>query len=90
MATLRTLKLSSDQRAELVDRRDHDPRPDVRERCAALLKIADGRSPYWVAREGLLRPRHPDTVYGWLNRYEHGGLDELLEHRHGGRRFALF
>jgi hypothetical protein len=41
----RTLALADDRRAELLYHRDHDPKPYVRERCAALLKIADGHSP---------------------------------------------
>jgi hypothetical protein len=34
----------------------------LRERSAALLKIADGMPAALVARQGLLRPRDPDTV----------------------------
>jgi hypothetical protein len=41
----------------------------MREKAAALLKIAAGQSPHAVARSGLLKPRDPDTVYGWLNHY---------------------
>ena len=52
----RTLALSDDERAELLYRRDHDPKPYIRERCAAVLQIADGRAPYAVAHAGLLRP----------------------------------
>ena len=62
MATRRTLDLRDDQREELARHLDHDPRPWVRERCAALLKIAAGMAPYAVARHGLLKPRDPDTV----------------------------
>lgn len=69
MAMQRTVSLSWAQRRELVQARDHDPRPYVRERCAALLKIADGVSAHAVARHGLLQPRDPDTVYGWLAHY---------------------
>ena len=61
----RTLALSSTQRAELIHLQDHDPRPYLRERAAALLKIAAGQAPYAVARHGLHKPRHPDTVYRW-------------------------
>ncbi len=82
----RTLALSDGQRAELVYHRDHDPKPYVRERAAALLKVADGHSPYAVARAGLLRLRDPDTVYAWLDRYLHEGLPGLLAHQHGGDR----
>jgi hypothetical protein len=68
MASQRTLALSWEQRRELEAHRGHDSRPSVRERCAALLKIAQGKAPYWVARHGLLLARQPDTVYGWLAR----------------------
>jgi len=82
----RTLALSDDERAQLLSHRDHDPKPYVRERCAALLKIADGDAPYAVANAGLLRHRDPDTVYAWLDYYQHEGLPGLLAHQHGGNR----
>lgn len=86
----RTLPLTATQERELTDHRDHDPRPDIRERCAAMLKIAAGEAPYAVARHGLLRPRDPDTVYHWLDRYRADGLDGLIAHRHGGNRRPPF
>lgn len=86
----RTLTLSRAQQKELLECRDHDPRPDIRERCAALLKIAEGSSPHAVAQEGLLKPRDPDTVYGWLDRYEEQGLEGLQSGRHGGNRRVPF
>lgn len=49
MAQRRTIVLSAAQRQELTECRDRHRRPDVRERCAAILKIADGHSPDWVA-----------------------------------------
>jgi len=70
MAARRTLTLGAEERAELTFARDHDPRPYLRERAAALLKIADGQSPRLVARTGLLKPRAADTVYIWLNEYQ--------------------
>ena len=82
----RTLTLTKEQRQELVRLRDHDQRPYVRERGAALLKIADGRSPYYVATQGLLRPRDPDTVYAWLDRYQASGTVGLIAHPQGGFR----
>lgn len=85
-APCRTLELSDQQRHQLLQHRDRDPRPYVRERCAALLKIADGASAYAVARSGLPRPRDPDTLYAWLDHYEHQGLPGLLAHQHGGPR----
>lgn len=87
MATLRTLKLTVRERQALETSRDHDTRPYVRERCSALLKIADGTAPHWVARYGLLKPREPDTVYYWLTVYEQEGLAGLIAHRQGGPRW---
>ncbi len=86
-AIRRTLTLKSNTaRKRLVWHRDHDPKPYVRERCAALLKIADGHTPYAVAHAGLLKPRDPDTVYAWLAAYEADGFDGLVAHPHGGYR----
>jgi hypothetical protein len=85
MPVRRILALSETQRQDLERYRDHDPRPYVRERSAALLKIADGQSPHAVARTGLLKPRDPDTVYDWLNWYERIGLRSLWWFQHGGK-----
>jgi Winged helix-turn helix len=86
MPQRRTLTLTEAQRHELLHHRDHDPRPYVRERCAALVKIADGLAPHAIARQGLLRLRDPDTVYAWLDRYQADGLAGVLAHQHGGDR----
>lgn len=85
MPLRRTLELTASQRQDLQHYRDHDPRPYVRERCAALLKIADGHSPHAIARHGLLKPRHPDTVYDWLNWYERLGIRSVWWFQHGGK-----
>ena len=82
----RTVTVSWTQRRELEQARDHDSRPYVRERCAAVLKIADGASAHAIARHGLLKPRDPDTLYAWLDRYVTDGLAGLTGHRHGGYR----
>lgn len=84
----RVLLLTPEQRAELLAVRDHDARPYLREIAAALLKIADGELAVQVARHGLLRPRHPETVYGWLNRYQAGGLANLIHKPRGHRGFS--
>ena len=84
MATPRTLKLTKTQRQELVEHRDHHPDAYVRERCSALLKIAEGQAAHAVARQGLLKPRDPDAVYAWLNFYESEGFAGHLAHRQGG------
>src|SRR4026207_1075848 len=66
MAIRRTLRLKTREQRELEHYRDHDARPYVRERCSALLKIAAGEAPHAVARQGVLKPRDPDTLYGWV------------------------
>lgn len=68
-----TLSLTDEQRAELVRTRDRDRRPYLREKAAALLKIAEGQCPYQVARFGLLKPRDPDTLYSWLRAFQEQG-----------------
>lgn len=86
-ATFRTLTVTSNNvRKRLLWHRDHDAKPYARERCAAILKIAEGQTPHAVALRGLLKPRDPDTVYAWLTAYETGGVEELLAHPPGGYR----
>jgi len=80
-----TLELTAEQRRELEQVRDRDARPYLRERGAALLKIAAGQAPYRVAREGLHKPPKPDTVYSWLAKYEAGGLPALVQQPRGHR-----
>jgi hypothetical protein len=82
----RTLTLTEEQRQQLLQLRDHDARPYVRERGAALLKIAEGATPHRVARHGLLKPRDPDTVYSWLDLYQASGAPGLIAHPQGGSR----
>lgn len=79
----RTLILTFQEHCELVQVRDHDHRPYLRERAAALLKIADGMAASRVAREGLLKVRHVDTVFNWLNDY---GQTRTLRPRPATRR----
>jgi hypothetical protein len=80
----RSLDLTDPQRQEVLFHRDHDPRPYVRERCGALLKIADGQAPHAVARPGLVHPRTPDPGYSWLDWYEQLGLRSVIWFQHGG------
>lgn len=86
MAIRRTVSLKTREQRELEHYRDHDARPYVRERCSALLQIAAGATPHAVARQGVLKPRDPDTLYGWLQRYEEEGVAGLLAHQQGGDR----
>ena len=63
------LTLSAAQTHELSHLRDHDPTPYMRERAAAILKVAAGASVRAVAATGLLRPRRRETVATWVRRY---------------------
>jgi hypothetical protein len=84
MATQRTVRLKIREQRELEYYRDHDARPYVRERCGAVLKVAGGQTPHAVARQGLLKPWDPDTLYGWLDVYEEEGMAGLFTHQQGG------
>ncbi len=86
MPKRRTLSLTSEERRQLEDVRDHHPKPYMREKAAAMLKIADGMSAHQVALHGLLKPRDPDVVYGWLNRYLMEGVAGLEVREGRGRK----
>ncbi len=78
------VQLSAEQEHELQQARDHHPKPYVRERSAAILSMAQGKSPHWVAKHGVLKPRDPDTMYRWVNWYQREGLAGLVAHQQGG------
>ena len=85
----RRLELDAGQRQELVVVRDTAATAYLRERAAALLKVAAGQVAAAVARDGLLRPRHPDTVRDWLGRYLARGVAGLAIDRGRGRKPAF-
>jgi len=85
----RAFDLTTTERAELTRLRDSAPQAYLRERAAALLKVADGMSAARVARGGLLRPRKPDTVYTWLDRFIDKGIDGLGMQPGRGRKPAF-
>ena len=80
---------TEEQRKELEAIRDNHEKPYMREKASALLQIADGKSPHSVALLGLLKPRDPDAVYRWLNRYEAEGAKGLLVKDGRGRKPAF-
>ena len=85
----RILALSAEQRTTLLQMRDHAPKPYLRERAAALLKIADGQAVEVVAREGLLRRWDRHALYVWLERFEAAGVAGLTIRRGRGRKPAF-
>ena len=89
MAPAYHLSLSAAQRRELeVARRTH-PKAYVREKAAALLKVADGQAIRQVALFGLLRHRHPETVSAWIQAYRRHGLRGLAVQAGRGRKPAF-
>jgi len=87
MPAPRTLVLTAAQRAGLERAHRTDPRPYFRERCSALLQIANGASVRQVAQSGLLRHRRPQTVAGWLDAYQERGLSGLKQAARGARGY---
>lgn len=85
-----TLTLTAEQQRELEATRDHHAHAYMRERAAAILKIAQGQSAHRVALTGLLKPRDPDSVYGWLRRYQAEGVSGLLIRAGRGRKRQYF
>lgn len=90
MPKLRTIKLTGKEKRELKEVRKKHPKAYMRERAAAILKISNGKSPHYVALQGLLKKRDPDTVYEWLDRYEAAGLAGLQIKAGRGRKPAFF
>lgn len=83
------VQLSSEQRRQLERIRDTAPKPYVRERAAAILKIADGRSARDVALHGLLKPRYRETPAGWVHRWQQEGEQGLYVRPGAGRKPAF-
>jgi hypothetical protein len=83
------LTLTEAQRQELVSLRDRGEPAYLRERCAALLKVADGAPGAHVARDRLLRPRKGETVCGWVKRFREEGVPGLLMRPGRGRKRAF-
>jgi len=86
----RQVELTKEQRDELTWIAKRDPKPYRRERAVAILKVAGGAVAARVAAQGLLVPRDPDTVYGWLDRFAERGLAGLTIAPGRGRKPTLF
>lgn len=89
MPKRRYLELTNAQKEELETIRDRHDKPYMRERATALLKISAGTSPHQVAMCGLLKPRDPDTIYSWLDRYEKDGVAGMVNKEGCGRKPAF-
>lgn len=89
MVHRREVPLSPAQEAELTAVRDHHPTPYVRERAAAILKVAHGQPVRQVAATGLYKPRRWETVSTWITRYLADGLPGLHVQAGRGRKPAF-
>jgi len=85
-----TLALTAEQRLCLEQARDRHPKAYVRERAAALLKIASGQGVLSVSQQGLLRRRHFNTLYRWVHWYRTEGIAGLRNRPGRGRKPAFF
>jgi transposase len=89
MPTRLILTLTDAEIVDLRTLRDRHPIPYLRERAAAILKVAAGESTRAVAAHGLLRPRRHDTVARWIHRYQADGLNALRVRPGRGRKPAF-
>lgn len=85
----RRVRLDEQQRRELTELVRESPKPYLRERAAAILKVAGEESAHRVALRGLLVRRDPDTVYGWLDRFAAEGVAGLTIRPGRGRKPRL-
>lgn len=70
--------------------REHAAKPYLRERAAAILKVAEGQGITAVAHNGLLQRRKADTVCSWVHAYEQAGMAGLGIRKGRGRKPASF
>lgn len=89
MPRLLKMVLEQEQRMELEDIRDHHEQAYMRERAAAILKVAEGQSGVQVAEQGLLKRRNVDALYDWVHRYEAEGIAGLKIRPGRGRKPAF-
>lgn len=83
------ITLTDQQRQELEKARQRHPKPYVRERAAAILKVASGLSLRQVAYNGLLKRHAPETVKVWCERSLADGLSGLIIQSGRGRKPAF-
>src|SRR5438270_9425032 len=89
MAQPRCIHLTAAQTEELQGVRDHHKKASMRERAAAILKVASGLSMLQVALHGLYKPRCYETISEWINRYEAEGVAGLQVQTGRGRKPAF-
>lgn len=84
------LELSEEQRAELERVCRSHPKPYLRERASAVLKVSGGQSMNWVANKALLKRHEPETIKRWITLYLQQGLKGWEVRSGRGRKPAFF
>lgn len=84
------LTLTSVEEALLENILKTHPKPYMRERASALLKVASGMKVSDVAAHGLLQKRRINTVYEWIRNFKELGLESLTIQPGRGRKPAFF
>jgi len=83
------INLEPAERAKLERAVKTHPKPYLRERAAAMVKISEGLSGREVALHRLNRPHAPDTIYDWVKLYRQQGLEGLVIKEGRGRKPAF-
>jgi hypothetical protein len=80
-----TLEITAKAKLELEKAVRTHPKPYIRERAFALLKVAEG---LLIEEVAALLPlgRQPRSVSGWVKRYKEKGFEGLLKSPGGGRK----
>ena len=84
-----SVELDAAERERLETIRDTHPKPYLREKAAALLKVDDNWSARAVALYGLYRERRPNTVREWIHTYREEGFEGLKVSKGRGRKPAF-
>ena len=83
------VELSENQATELETVRHQHPKAFMRERAAAVLKVAQGETVTVVAEKGLLTRHEPETVHQWIKKYLAEGLQGWEIQTGRGRKAAF-
>ena len=89
MSQAREIQLSPEQEQELHQVLKSHEKAYMRERAAAILKVASGSSMRQVAATGLLQVRTEEAVSDWIDRYQAEGLQGLRIRKGRGRKPAF-
>jgi hypothetical protein len=83
------VELSESQERELEKVRHQHTKAYMRERAAAVLKVAKGERVTTVAEKGLLTRHEPETVHQWIKNYLVHGLQGWDIQSGRGRKAAF-